>query len=247
MTALLATLLAGPALAQDQPSALPEHAPVEAQAPHASEDGPTWRFRGSLMSAPSFEDSGIFLLGDATLSRRGPNGLRLDARVSPGFLAITSAGVQTSETLTGFLIYDHEYFAVGVGGGVNLGARFDVGLSPVYSQYLRIGPQDRFNFELTNQFAYSIVHDWWDVDSIDASFQIPMSRQTQLVIRGMGGYGVGAGTVGVRVDASGTGEGNAWFTPYIGGAGGFFEGARGWRHDTYVSGPVVGLAFDKTF
>ena len=39
---------------------------------------------------------------------------------------------------------------------------------------------------------------------------------------------IGAGTVGIRVDASGTGEGNAWFTPYIGGAGGFFEGASGW-------------------
>ncbi|MFT4623708.1 MAG: hypothetical protein ACI8PZ_002364 [Myxococcota bacterium] len=236
MLALLTALIVA-ALAQEPQAAALEPEPT-----------PAWRVQGTVMPAPSMSDTGVFLVGDASISHRGRRGMRLDARLSPAILAATMGGAGANGTVTGLVVYDHRLFAIGVGGGMSLGSMYYAGAAPVYAQHLRIGRIDGANLTVYNQFAVDMRWGgYWVADDIDVSIQAPLSDDVKFVLRGQGGSQFGAGTIGVRLRTGGEGERGSWITPHIGAAGGFLDNGRGWRNDIDLAGPVVGFTADARF
>jgi len=173
---------------------------------------------------------------------RGP--LRIDLSVDPMDVAFdTGAGVSTS--LTAALSFDHQLFAIGLGGGVSIeqgGSRHwsgGEGAKPVLAGLLRFGAVDGWNVFLRAQLA--LVAGDWTVDMIEGGTSIPLSqgaRPMWLSLRFRGGNGYNAGNLGIRLRVKGNGGGG---TVHVMPFAGWKSIDMSFAYGPWVVGPEVGL------
>ncbi len=216
---------------------------------------PDWRnvavWEAGLTGGFNASNSGAIFLLNGAIGYRFAAPVRVDLRVDPVPIGIDGNSASASGSVMAYVSYDHDLFAVGVGGGVSLTgdvSRFwpSGGAHGVFGQTLRAGAVDGFHFQTYAQFAS--VQGTWFVDKIDGRFQIPISNRGTplwLIIHGEGGASLGRADIGLRVRAAGNGgPGTLHVTPTVGfGLAEFYSS----RNGVFAVGPTLGVRVGGVF
>ena len=223
---------------------------------------------------------GFGMVSDGSVGYRTDNGLHLLALLEPIGLGFADEGNIVAMAASAVAAYDTQLFEVGLGLGLSavndsiednrglgdlaedgeLDVEFDrvrSGLSIV--QTIRLGALDGLHLKAHNAFLF--FKDEFHYGGTNATFQIPVSERSWLILRGGGGIaGYGYGEIGLRVLLTGNGDhGSLFLTPRLGGAGlfgeieddspadecfdGFIDNGRCVRDISYA-GPMIGLGVE---
>ena len=161
--------------------------------------------------------------------------------------------------VTGFVAYDHDYFALGLGLGVttlselvygNDGFPSNQDTALLIAQLARIGALDGLNLTIRNSFA--VVDDEFDYNGTVARLQLPLTDSINIFGGGGAAQGFAFGELGVRFRAFGTGAADTLFVDLSAGGGGVDgiidvadcgDGNPCRSTDSY-GGPLVGVGLE---
>lgn len=195
---------------------------------------------------PGFNEGAM--LADAVIGYRAKFPMAVEVRMNPAVLGGDERGGFGNSSFVAMLSIDHQWFAIGGGGGVSLTDEGDA--YGVWAHMLRFGPQDGLQFTARLQLkgTRSTFNDYvyWEVDQLEGTWSIPVTaipRGMWVLVKGHGGYLGGGAEAGIRIRLKGNGVGPTWaVTPIVGGEYAFeFDGSSS------AGGPSIGLGFDATF
>ncbi|HSI04961.1 MAG TPA: hypothetical protein VLC93_10805 [Myxococcota bacterium] len=185
--------------------------------------------------------------------------------IAVGLVVEPLAGALTNDRnvgnvgVTGFVAYDHDYFALGLGVGVttlselvygNDGFPSSQNAAILIAQLARIGALDGLNLTIRNSFA--VIADEFDYNGTVARLQVPLSQTISLFGAGGAAQGFAFGELGVRFRAFGTGASDTLFVDLSAG-GGSVDGiidlddcgdGRPCRSTDSYGGPLVGAGVE---
>ena len=174
---------------------------------------------------------GAGAIAHATASYHFERPIEVGLVVEPLAGAVTNDRNVGNLGVTGFVAYDHDYFALGVGLGVTMLSelvyRNDGLLSGqesalLIAQLARIGSLDGLNLTIRNSFA--VIDDEFDYNGTVARAQLPLTDGIKLFAGGGAAQGFAFGELGVRFRAFGDGAADTLFVDLSAG-GGAVDGA----------------------
>jgi hypothetical protein len=190
------------------------------------------------------------LSADAGIGYRMKIPMSFELRFDPLVLGGDSGGGFGHSAITAVVSLDHQWFAIGGGGGVSMTDEGDV--FGVWQHKLRFGPIDGLNFVAWIglrgvPYDFGFGRDvYWEVDQIRGTWQIPVAVKPLamwIIVRGRGGYLGGGGEAGIRIRAHGNGERGSWaLTPLVGG-----ETWQEYDGSSTAGGPTIGIGFDAVY
>lgn len=173
----------------------------------------------------SLSEDGGGVVGDARVAWVAKPWFRLDVRLAP-VQGIGDAGTGRGfGVVSGTVVasFDHDLFALGIGGGVGNTRRLGGGAVGLFAQHVRIGATDGLHLWVDNQFVRE--GGTWFLDDLDTRLVVPMTAgrlPSWFVVHAQGGaydYGTQHVTsdLGARFRVRGDGQaGTIQVTPAIG-------------------------------
>lgn len=198
------------------------------------------------MIGVGYDSSGGSIYSHANVGYRFEMPVALELRMAPATVGFGDRGSILHASFVAYAMFDHELFAVGLGGGANV---LTLGKTEgLLAQHLRIGAREGLNgtfwFQFANSAEFREGSNVWVIDDIDGTLQIPLTHRKEamwLMLRGAGGVRGGFGEIGVRLRVKDDARGrNLALTPLL-GAGTINE------QRTFYVGPTVGLGVDASF
>ncbi len=202
---------------------------------------------------------GAGAIAHATASWHFERPIEVGLVVEPLAGAVTNDRNVGNVGVTGFVAYDHDYFALGLGLGVttlselvygNDGVPSSQDTALLIAQLARIGALDGLNLTIRNSFA--VIDDEFDYNGTVARLQLPLTDSIKLFGGGGAAQGFAFGELGVRFRAFGTGAADTLFVDLSAGGGGVDgiidvadcgEGNPCRSTDSY-GGPLVGVGVE---
>ncbi len=169
---------------------------------------------------------GAGVIAHASTSYHFERPIEVGLVVEPLAGALTNDRNVGSVGVTGFVAYDHAYFALGLGLGVTSLSEvvFDGDGLPtsqdralLIAQLARIGALDGLHLVVRNSFA--VIEDEFDYNGTVVRLQVPVSDSISVFGGGGGAQGFAFGELGVRFRALGSGAADTLFVDLSAGGG----------------------------